>query len=61
MVHGDEGGYETDTDTGDDTADDEEGEGEESTGDQRYSDAPVVMPRARFAGVCNVETVKDGA
>ena len=48
-------------DIDDDTADDEEDEGEESTGDQRYSDVPVVMPRARFAGVCNVETVKDGA
>ena len=25
-----------------------------------YPDVPVVMPRRRFAGQCNVETVKDG-
>lgn len=25
-----------------------------------YPDVPVVMPRSRFAGHCNVETVKDG-
>jgi WD40 repeat protein len=25
-----------------------------------YPNVPVVMPRARFAGACNVETVKDG-
>ena len=54
---------ENEDDIDDDMADDEEDESEdeESIGDQRYSNVPVVMPRARFAGVCNVETVKDGA
>ncbi len=33
----------------------------EATGDERYSGVPIIMPRSRFAGACNVETVKDGA
>ena len=28
--------------------------------DDRYSTIPTVMPRSRFEGVCNVETIKDG-
>ncbi|OJT03763.1 WD repeat protein iqw1 [Trametes pubescens] len=31
----------------------------EATGDERYSGVPIIMPRSRFAGACNVETVKD--
>lgn len=26
-----------------------------------YAKIPVVLPRMKFAGICNVETVKDGA
>lgn len=33
----------------------------EATGDECYSGMPTIMPRLRFAGACNVETVKDGA
>ena len=25
-----------------------------------YSSVPIVMPRSRYAGICNVETIKDG-
>lgn len=35
-------------------------EDEESQGDQRYKEVPIIMPRSRYDGVCNVETVKDG-
>ncbi|KAL1946798.1 hypothetical protein VTO73DRAFT_14902 [Trametes versicolor] len=31
----------------------------EATGDECYSGMPTIMPRLRFAGACNVETVKD--
>ncbi|KAI0723306.1 WD40 repeat-like protein [Earliella scabrosa] len=34
-------------------------EDEESQGDQRYKEVPTIMPRSRYDGVCNVETVKD--
>jgi hypothetical protein len=33
---------------------------EESTDADIHSSIPVILPRARFAGACNVETVKDG-
>lgn len=38
-----------------DDDDDEEGENE-----RYYPNVPVIYPRARYAGACNVETVKDG-
>ncbi|KAI0352957.1 WD40 repeat-like protein [Trametes cingulata] len=36
--------------------DDSEGE---PRGDERYAKVPTIMPRSRFSGACNVETVKD--
>ena len=33
----------------------------ENRGDERYSSTPTIFPRARFGGICNVETIKDGA
>ncbi|KAH9943437.1 WD40 repeat-like protein [Epithele typhae] len=42
----------------DDNDDDEDGE-EEAEGDKRYSGVDTLLPRSRFSGVCNVETVKD--
>lgn len=52
-----------------DTEDDEEDEEDEDEGDRLFTpeDAdshqavPVVYPRTRFTGHCNIETVKDGA
>ncbi|KAM5540516.1 hypothetical protein V8D89_005974 [Ganoderma adspersum] len=31
----------------------------ENHGDERYSSIPTILPRARFGGICNVETIKD--
>ncbi|PIL37152.1 hypothetical protein GSI_00844 [Ganoderma sinense ZZ0214-1] len=31
----------------------------EHQGDERYSSIPTIFPRARFEGICNVETIKD--
>ena len=46
-------------DDGDDERD--EGDEDEEEYESRYfPDVPVVMPRAKFKGACNVETVKDG-
>lgn len=42
----------------DDPESDEDGRSE-STNDL-HPDAPVIYPRIRFSGHCNVETVKDG-
>ena len=63
--HMDEEGHEPVLDgDGEDFVDedeDEDGGPIESQGDERYSHVPTVFPRARFEGVCNIETVKDGA
>lgn len=32
----------------------------EASGDEQHHRVPTVMPRWRYAGACNVETVKDG-
>ncbi|KAI0771629.1 WD40 repeat-like protein [Trametes elegans] len=37
----------------------EEEEEEETRGEERYGNVPTIMPRSRFIGACNVETVKD--
>ncbi|KAI0375640.1 WD40 repeat-like protein [Pilatotrama ljubarskyi] len=37
----------------------EEEEDSEPRGDERYAKVPTIMPRSRFSGACNVETVKD--
>ncbi|KAI0650815.1 WD40 repeat-like protein [Trametes meyenii] len=44
--------------------DEDEGEDEDEPAsrfwsDERYGQVPTIMPRSRFAGACNVETVKD--
>lgn len=44
-------------------ADEDEDEDEENGSSRElrfYPEVPVVLPRRRFAGACNVETVKDG-
>ena len=53
-------------DGADSRVDDDEEDGDSSDegeplGDSHYSDVPVVLPRSRYVGVCNVETIKDGA
>lgn len=40
--------------------DDQEQEQESPRYPEFYPNVPVVLPRNRFAGACNVETVKDG-
>ncbi|KAI0750806.1 WD40 repeat-like protein [Daedaleopsis nitida] len=44
-------------------ADEEDEEGseddEDGQGDTRCEGVPIIMPRSRFEGICNVETVKD--
>jgi hypothetical protein len=40
--------------------DDAEEDDEDDNEEENYAHMPVVHPRARFAGACNVETVKDG-
>lgn len=47
-----------DEDDGEDEGDDDE---DKTGGDERYDKVSTIMPRSRFGGVCNVETVKDGA
>lgn len=44
----DEDGYETIDDS------------EDSAGNDEFPTVPVILPRSRFAGICNRETVKDG-
>lgn len=40
----------------------DEGDGPvENQRDERYSNIPTILPRAHFEGICNVETIKDGA
>ena len=39
---------------------DEDLDDQKTIGDARFSTVPVIMPRSRFAGVCNVQTIKDG-
>ncbi|RPD67162.1 WD40 repeat-like protein [Lentinus tigrinus ALCF2SS1-6] len=48
-----------DEDDSDIDEDDEDGEEDTYNGDERYHNVPIIMPRSRFEGVCNVETVKD--
>jgi hypothetical protein len=56
--------YDEDMDVDDSTSDDDDNEGEVvddlHRGMQGYDNVPVVLPRRRFTGACNVETVKDG-
>ena len=51
-----------DPDTREDVEEDEEDESEEHEEDSQdqYSKLPTIMPRSRYRGACNVETVKDG-
>ena len=35
-------------------------DGRSESADDMHPDAPVIYPRMRFSGHCNVETVKDG-
>ncbi len=54
---------ETDTRMTDSDEEDEDGEDDGGDGDHDdsiYSHVPVVHPRFRYAGACNVRTVKDG-
>lgn len=46
----------------DDDDDDDENEGSDTSGpsSDEFPSIPVVLPRSRYAGICNVETVKDG-
>ena len=51
----------------DDTDDVEDDDGfedepmEDDSIDSMYDNVPIILPRRRFSGACNVETVKDGA
>ena len=42
-------------------SDDEDEDEDDGSDDPIYSYVPMVYPRSRYAGACNVETVKDGA
>lgn len=44
----------------DDDDDDDSGNGGENIDPYYHSTVPIILPRSRFAGHCNVETVKDG-
>ena len=51
-----------DPDLRDDDNDDDEADDEAEDEELKYfPSVPVVMPRKKFSGACNVETVKDGA
>ena len=41
--------------------DDEDEDEDDGSDDPTYPYVPMVYPRSRYAGACNVETVKDGA
>ncbi|TFK89831.1 WD40 repeat-like protein [Polyporus arcularius HHB13444] len=43
----------------DEEDEDEDEDEDNSHGDERYAKVPTIMPRSRFEGICNVETVKD--
>jgi hypothetical protein len=49
-----------DEDDGEGEDDDDSGDGGEYPNSDHHSAVPVVFPRSRFTGHCNVETVKDG-
>ncbi|KAH9899867.1 WD40 repeat-like protein [Cubamyces lactineus] len=56
--------YDGDPDTREDVEEDEEDEGDEGSAhegesEDPYSKLPTIMPRSRYRGACNVETVKD--
>ncbi|KAI0677623.1 WD40 repeat-like protein [Trametes maxima] len=58
--------HQDDEDIFEDDEDGDEGQDEEVEepqgelrGDERYNQVPTIMPRSRFVGACNVETVKD--
>ncbi len=50
------------SDEEDDEDEDEQGDdGDDDSNEWKYfPQIPTVMPRTRFAGACNIETVKDG-
>src|ERR1700722_19472899 len=51
-----EGAEPSDIEEDDQSADDPD----EEMADEAHESVPVVLPRSRFAGACNVRTVKDG-
>ncbi len=51
---------EDDPDVREEDEEDEDEDEDNSHGDERYAKVPTIMPRSRFEGICNVETVKDG-
>lgn len=54
-------GFLGDSEDNDDTqADEPESDDERRSVTDMHPDAPVIYPRMRFSGHCNVETVKDG-
>lgn len=55
-----EAAAEDDPEVTDDIDDDSENETETGSDNDPHSAVPVVFPRRRFVGHCNVETVKDG-
>ncbi|KAI1795233.1 WD40 repeat-like protein [Ganoderma leucocontextum] len=46
-------------DAEDEGFEDDDDEAIGNQGDERYSNIPTIFPRARYEGICNVETVKD--
>lgn len=60
QLHGNETMDEEDSEAALDVEDEDE-RPIENHGDERYSSTPTILPRARFGGICNVETIKDGA
>ncbi|KAI0335470.1 WD40 repeat-like protein [Cubamyces sp. BRFM 1775] len=58
----DDGSRDDDPDTREDADEEEEDESSELNeghSDEQYSKLPTIMPRSRYRGACNVETVKD--
>lgn len=55
-----EGGEDEQNTTDNEDADDEGDDETDSTTQKFYPNVPLVYPRGRYIGACNVETVKDG-
>ncbi len=67
QMHGDgdddEGAVDVDVDVGAGDYDDDDDDDESDTygpSSDEFPSIPVILPRGRYAGICNVETVKDG-
>lgn len=52
--------YDIDNDNDSEEEEEEEGSDVYGPSSDEFPSIPVILPRSRYAGICNVETVKDG-